>query len=61
MAVFTCKLKSDHGGLQKGTIIQVSTSLATPDDSTLKKALEAQYGKRAGEAGHTGYWEITKN
>lgn len=60
MPVFSCKLKSDHGGLLKGTTIEVSTPLSHPDDSTMQKALIAKYGKKAGEASHTGYWEIKK-
>lgn len=61
MAVFTCRLKGSHGGMMDGTIIQVPTNFSSPVQSDIKKVLEAQFGKRAGEAAYPGYWDIKKN
>lgn len=61
MPVFTCKLKSDRAGMSKGTTIQVSTPSASCDAYKIKEVLEREFGKKAADANHPDYWEITKN
>ena len=61
MPVFTCVLKEDRAGMKKGTTIQVPTSLNSCDANKIKEVLERQFGKKAAEANHPYYWNITKN
>jgi hypothetical protein len=61
MPTFTCVLKEDRAGMKKGTTIQVSTSLSSCDSHKIKEVLERQFGKKAAEANHQCYWEITRN
>ena len=61
MAVFTCVLKADHGKLKKGTTIQVSTNMSTPDQAQIAAVLEKQFGKETRGVSYKDYWIITKN
>ena len=61
MPVFTCTLKQDRAGMKNCTTMHVSTPSASCDAYKIKEVLEAQFGKKAAEANHPDYWDITKN
>ena len=56
--VFTCVLKEARAGMPKGTTIQVSTNLSSPDCSQIADECERRFGKKARDAQFTGYWDI---
>lgn len=59
--VFTCILKEARAGMPKGTSIQVATNLSSPCDAQIADECERRFGKKAREAGHSGYWLIKSN
>ena len=55
-----CTLKSDRAGMKKGTVIEVTTSLASCDAHNITDACEAKFGKKSRDASHPSYWDIKK-
>ena len=60
MPTFHCVLKQDRAGMKKGASVEVQTSLASCDPDKIADACEKKYGKKAREASHPSYWDITK-
>lgn len=60
MNKFKCTLKADRAGMKKGTIIEVTTSLASCDAHNIADACEAKFGKKSRDASHPSYWDIKK-
>lgn len=57
---FRCTLKADRAGMKKGTVIEVTTSLASCDPNKIADACEARFDKKARDASFPGYWDIKK-
>ena len=45
MNIFKCTLKADRAGMKKGTVVEVTTSLASCDAHNIADACGAQFGK----------------
>lgn len=60
MNKFKCTLKADRAGMKKGTVIEVTTSLASCDANNIADACEAKFGKKSRDASHPSYWDIKK-
>lgn len=60
MNKFKCTLKADRAGMKKGTVIEVTTSLASCDAHNIADACEAKLGKKSRDASHPSYWDIKK-
>lgn len=60
MNKFKCTLKADRAGMKKGTVIEVTTSLASCDAHNIADACEAKFGKKSRDASHPSYWDIKK-
>ena len=52
MNKFKCTLKADRAGMKKGTVIEVTTSLASCDANNIADACEAKFGKKSRDASH---------
>ena len=50
MNKFKCTLKADRAGMKKGTVIEVTTSLASCDAHNIADACEAKFGKKSRDA-----------
>ena len=46
--------------MKKGTVIEVTTSLASCDANNIADACEAKFGKKSRDASHPSYWVIKK-
>lgn len=55
MNKFKCTLKADRAGMKKGTVIEVTTSLASCDANNIADACEAKFGKKSRDASHPSY------
>ena len=53
MNKFKCTLKADRAGMKKGTVIEVTTSLASCDAHNIADACEAKFGKKSRDASFT--------
>ncbi len=60
MNTFRCTLKQDRAGMKKGTVIVVTTSLASCDADKIADVCEARFGKKSRDASFPGYWDIKK-
>ena len=60
MNKFKCTLKADRAGMKKGTVIEVTTSLASCDAHNIADACEAKFGKKSRDTSHPSYWDIKK-
>ena len=57
---FICTLKDDRAGMKKGTVIEVTTSLASCEANYIAEACEAKFGEESRDASHPSYWDIKK-
>lgn len=46
--------------MKKGTVVEVTTSLASCDANNIADACEAKFGKKSRDAFHPSYWDIKK-